>query len=157
MIFPVYNTDLSPERLDSYHTKMNEDDLAYIDACFGTIDARFGTIAVGCALDIDTNPYKIGKLPNKPEIIRTYDIVDVSHIMSVSKEALEEQGELSPDLRPYDEDPVSLKARGIYEGRRYAIAGIYYASNRLIGWMNIIPEHGLFRTLTRDEEARFFE
>ena len=77
--------------------------------------------------------------------------------MNASREAPDEQGELSPELRPYNEYPISLKARSIYRDKRYAIAGIYYASNKLIGWMNIVQEQGLYKTLTSQEEAKFFE
>ena len=150
MIYPVFRTDLSPERLDSYHTRMREGSLS-------DPSDYFGFIAVGAAIDLGANPYELGQVPEEPEIVRTYGIVNVSHIMSVSHEAPEEQGELSPERRPYPEDPISLRATGIHMGKRYALAGIYYASNRLIGWMNIMPVQGVYRRLTSDEEASLID
>jgi hypothetical protein len=134
MIHPVYRANLAVERLDSYYYRLEESKLSER----GRQD--YGQIEVGPELPVGTNVYRLGVVPRNFETFQKFGIIAVYHVMLVSREAKAEQDYLSPRNRPYAEDPVDFKGLGISEGGRYSIAGVYYPSNTIQGWMNITPQ-----------------
>ena len=132
MIHPVYNMELQPERLDSYYYEMRESDLAP----WGL--KEHGHIDVGPELPNGEDVYCLGEMPKQKNVLLSLGIVAVYHVMLVGNEAKAEQGKLSAEKRPYDEEPVSIRAIGLNkEGARFSLAGIYYPSNEIQGWVNI--------------------
>jgi len=134
MIHPVYNIELQPERLDSYYYEMLESDLAPRGL------KEHGHIDLGPELPEGEDVYRLGEMPKDKKVLHSLGIVAVYHVMLVGYEAEAEQGKLSAEKRPYDEEPVSIRAIGLNkEGARFSLAGIYYPSNEIQGWVNISP------------------
>jgi len=146
MIFPVYKTELHlPEVGDL-------DDLsqAFERGLHRNRRTILGSIAVGEALPLGEDVYHLGETPKNPNIDRTYLL---TRDLSIRRARVNVRN----DVKEYEEEPIDLKGRGIFNDMEVSIAGLYYQSNKYIGWMNIQPRIGLFTTLNEDQKRKMLE
>ena len=129
-VCPVYRTELDPFVENSYRT-ITEAEVV----CLGLRD--LGTIKVGQPVEDEMNRFDLGAVTTECTSTMRFGIIAIEHILPVSLEGIVEQGEPGPANRPYDEDPVSLRAIGISGIDLFCLAGFYYKTNRYAGRLEI--------------------
>ncbi|MEO6109952.1 MAG: hypothetical protein ABIP50_03020 [Candidatus Saccharimonadales bacterium] len=146
MIFPVYRTELvlsQPETFARSSYLLGDQLQSFFT------DEVAGSIAVGSQVISSSEVYKLGEISVEPPIERIYDILTEN--IFFAHVGVEDHGKNSiPD---YVESPIDLKARGRFNDIDVSIAGLYYQSNKHVGWMNISPRLALFKTIS-DEDQR---
>jgi hypothetical protein len=131
IVCPVYRTELDPAALNAYGGALTEADIV----CRGLRDV--GTIEVGQPVEDEMNRYDLGSVPLDYQPMMRFGIIAIGHILPISREGIVQQGALSPANRPYDEDPISLRAIGVSDTHLFCLAGFLYLSNRYTGRLEI--------------------
>lgn len=147
MIFPVYCTDLELPQPEAFIRTSYFSDHE-LQRFYG-MQKLAGSIAVGSAVWSSLEAYSLGEVAAEPPIERVYDILSENIYVAQTQET-DRDVDRYPD---YDEMPMDLKARGQFNGIDVSIAGLYYKSNKYVGWMNIQPRIALFKTVS-DEDQR---
>jgi len=147
MIFPVYRTELAIPKLEDFKQSsyLVSDELQRFFP--GEVA---GSIAVGSQVMSSSWAYKLGAVPEEPAIERVYEIL-TENIYFAHIDAEDHAKNGIPD---YGESPIDLKARGRFNDIDVSIAGLYYQSNKHVGWMNISPRLALFKTIPIDDQQK---
>ena len=148
MIFPVYRTELAIPQPESFLSTsyFSESELKRF---YGAAKIA-GHIAVGSEVWSAAETYELGDVPPEPPIERVYDLL-TENIRVDTTTAAHREKEGMPE---YDELPFELRARGEFNGIDVSIAGLYYQSNKHVGWMNIRPRASLFKTISQEQQRK---